>query len=185
MDHDRRILVVDDDRTNRMMLAYRLEADEYTVDTAENGNEALDKLRNRRFELVLLDVLMPDLDGYETLKLMKDDIDLQDVPVVMMSALGEMDSVVRCLEMGAEDYLPKPLNAVLLSSRINGILLRGEIEKVKGSYDSVISMIADVAESAVAGDDPPATIDGIAERPDAAGRLARGVMRLADIVSKR
>ena len=116
------ILIADDNRVNRLLLARGLEQEGHTVAFAEHGREALDLLRKQQFDLLLLDVLMPELDGYEVLAELKDDPHLRDIPVVVTSALDEIDSVVRCLEMGAEDYLTKPVNPVLLNARINASL---------------------------------------------------------------
>ena len=108
------ILVVDDNEGNREMLSRRLARQGYAVVTAEDGRRALELLRERAIDLVLLDVMMPEMDGYEVLKRMKSDDALRHIPVLMISALDEMDSVIRCIELGAEDYLPKPFNPVLL-----------------------------------------------------------------------
>ncbi|MBY0577988.1 MAG: response regulator [Burkholderiales bacterium] len=116
------LLLVDDNETNREMLSRRLEQIGYKVAVAGNGLQALDMLQASPFDLVLLDVMMPELDGYETLYRMKSDENLNGIPVIMISALDEMDSVVRCIEMGAEDYLPKPFNPVLLKARISASL---------------------------------------------------------------
>jgi class 3 adenylate cyclase len=121
-------LVVDDDAINRSVLARALELDGHTVTTAENGREALDLLRAQPFDVVLLDVLMPELDGYDTLARIVDDEKLRHIPVIMISALEEVESVARCLEMGAQDYLSKPFNPVLLRARINGCLLRKRLD---------------------------------------------------------
>ncbi len=116
------ILVVDDDATNRDLLVRRLEKDGHAVAQAENGREALALLRTLRVNLVLLDVRMPELDGYQVLQEIKADATLRDIPVLMISAVDEIESVVRCIEMGAEDYLPKPFNPVLLRARIGACL---------------------------------------------------------------
>ena len=116
------ILVVDDNEGNREMLARRLARQGYDVRTAPGGHEALEALRGDLADLVLLDVLMPGLDGYETLTRLKADQTLRDIPVLMISALDEMQSVVRCIELGAEDYLPKPFDPVLLQARIGACL---------------------------------------------------------------
>jgi class 3 adenylate cyclase len=112
------ILVVDDNEGNREVLSRRLARDGYTVLTADGGARALEIVAARPVDLVLLDVMMPGMDGYEVLKRMKDDPALRLTPVLMISALDEMDSVIRCIELGAEDYLPKPFNPVLLKARI-------------------------------------------------------------------
>ena len=118
------ILVVDDDRVNRTLLARTLSASGHEVGTAENGREALERLRSGSFDVVLLDIVMPELDGMSVLEEMKADPVLRDVPVIMISALDDFDSVVRCIELGAEDYLPKPFDPVLLRARINAGLGR-------------------------------------------------------------
>jgi class 3 adenylate cyclase len=119
------LLVVDDDQDNRDLLSRRLVREGYAVDTAADGQAALEALRARRappIELVLLDVMMPGVDGYEVLRQMKEDAALRALPVLMISALDEMSSVVRCIELGAEDYLPKPFDPVLLRARIGACL---------------------------------------------------------------
>jgi class 3 adenylate cyclase len=118
------ILVVDDDRVNRTLLARTLAGSGHEVGTAEDGREALERLRSGSWDVVLLDVVMPELDGMSVLEEMKADPALREVPVIMISALDDFDSVVRCIELGAEDYLPKPFDPVLLRARINAGLGR-------------------------------------------------------------
>jgi adenylate cyclase len=139
------ILIADDNRVNRLLLARGLESEGHTIVFAEHGREALDLLRRQRFDLMLLDVLMPELDGYEVLAELKEDPHLRDLPVVVTSALDEIDSVVRCLEMGAEDYLTKPVNPVLLNARINASL---EKKRLRDQQRELISKFAtkEVAE---------------------------------------
>ncbi|HLE27356.1 MAG TPA: SpoIIE family protein phosphatase [Anaerolineales bacterium] len=112
------ILVVDDNKVNCMLLTRALAEQGHTAIIAENGQQALTMLRAQPFDMVLLDVVMPELDGYQTLAQIKHDRALRHIPVIMISSVDEMDSVIRCIEMGAEDYLPKPFNAVLLRARI-------------------------------------------------------------------
>ena len=116
------ILVVDDNEGNREVLSRRLAREGYALASADNGSRALEILRERPIDLVLLDVMMPVMDGYETLKSIKADEALRAIPVLMISALDELDSVIRCIELGAEDYLPKPFNPVLLNARIGACL---------------------------------------------------------------
>jgi adenylate cyclase len=139
------ILIVDDNRVNQLLLARGLEQQGHTVVFAEHGAEALDLLRGRRFDLMLLDVLMPELDGYGVLAELKHDLHLSDIPVIMTSALDELDSVVKCLEMGAEDYLTKPINPVLLNARIASSL---EKKRLRDQQRELISKFAtkEVAE---------------------------------------
>jgi class 3 adenylate cyclase len=112
------LLVVDDNRVNRLLLGRALEQLGHAVAFAENGKEALEALRARRVDLILLDIEMPEMDGYQVLTALAADPHLRDIPVVMMSSVEEVDSVARCIELGAEDYLFKPVNAVLLKARI-------------------------------------------------------------------
>jgi class 3 adenylate cyclase len=113
------ILVVDDMESNRELLARRLGRDGHHVTVAEGGHQALALMQPHDFDLVLLDLMMPDMNGFEVLALLKADPRLHDIPVIMISALNDIDSVVRCIEAGAEDYLPKPFNPILLKARIS------------------------------------------------------------------
>lgn len=115
-------LVVDDNRVNRLLLGRALEQLGHSVAFAENGRQAIEALRRRPVDLVLLDIEMPEMDGYQTLAALADDAQLRDIPVVMMSSVEEVDSVARCIELGAEDYLFKPVNPVLLKARVGASL---------------------------------------------------------------
>ena len=128
------ILVVDDNEANRDLLQRRLERQGYTVATAENGRQALEVLLENNFDVVLLDIMLPEMDGYEVLQRVKADYRLQHIPVIMISALDDLDSVARCIEMGAEDYLPKPFNPIILKARIGACL-----EK-KRSHDREVNL---------------------------------------------
>ena len=117
------ILVVDDNEDNCYTLTRRLKRQGYdNVATAGHGRQALELLAARPFDLVLLDVMMPDMDGYEVLETMKADPALRGIPVVMISALDEVDSVARCIELGADDYLAKPFDPTLLRTRVRDCL---------------------------------------------------------------
>ncbi|MFN2384675.1 MAG: PleD family two-component system response regulator, partial [Thermoanaerobaculia bacterium] len=111
-----RLLVVDDNEMNRDLLSRRLRQEGHAVETAVNGREALERIRSETFDLVLLDVMMPEMDGYQVLENLRAEQWLPRLPVIMISAVSELDSVVRCIELGATDYLPKPFNAVLLKA---------------------------------------------------------------------
>ena len=117
-----RILVVEDDAANRDLLRRHLEREGHSVQDAGNGIEALRQLEAGVYDLMLLDVIMPEMDGYEVLALLKRNPSLRDLPVIMISGLDETRSVVRCVEMGAEDYLAKPFDPVLLRARIGASL---------------------------------------------------------------
>jgi adenylate cyclase len=117
-----RILVVDDNASNRDLLSRRLQREGYRVTSAEGGASALAMIAAEGFDLVLLDLMMPGMSGFEVLSRLKADGGTRHIPVIMISALDELDSTVRCIEAGAEDYLPKPFNPVLLRARINACL---------------------------------------------------------------
>ena len=120
---DSSLLVVDDNEDNRYTLTGRLRKLGYTnISVACNGREALDMMAAQSFDLVLLDVMMPELNGYEVLERLKADSRLRDLPVIMISAVDQIESVVRCIELGAEEYLPKPFNPTLLRARVGACL---------------------------------------------------------------
>ncbi|HTP02500.1 MAG TPA: adenylate/guanylate cyclase domain-containing protein [Anaerolineales bacterium] len=116
------LLVVDDNRVNRLLLTHGLEQQGHRVSYAENGRQALDMLNSRPFDLVLLDIEMPELNGFQVLEALLANPLLRDIPVIMTSSSDELDRVVKCIEMGAEDFLTKPLNPVLLRARVNASL---------------------------------------------------------------
>jgi adenylate cyclase len=117
-----RLLVVDDNKVNRLLLARSLELQGHAVALAENGRVALERLRREPFDLLLLDIEMPEMNGIQVLEEMKGDRQLRDLPVIVTSAIEGLDNVVRCIELGAEDYLHKPVNPVLLKARIGASL---------------------------------------------------------------
>jgi sigma-B regulation protein RsbU (phosphoserine phosphatase) len=117
------LLIVDDNEDNRYTLTRRLQRERYqNLTTAVDGQQALELLQTRSFDLVLLDVMMPGLNGYEVLERMRADTRMRHIPVIMISALDEIDSVIRCIELGAEDYLSKPFNPTLLRARVGASL---------------------------------------------------------------
>ena len=117
-----RLLVVDDNKVNRLLLARSLEIQGHNVATAENGRVALEQLRREVFDLVLLDMEMPEMDGFQVLEQLLRDTQLRDLPVIVTSSLEGVGNVARCIELGAEDYLAKPVNPVLLKARIGASL---------------------------------------------------------------
>ena len=117
-----RILVVDDNEMNRDMLSRRLARRGYDVATAEDGRRALAMIEDGAFDLVLLDIMMPEVNGYEVLERLKADSTRRHIPVIMISAVDEMESVVRCIKLGAADYLPKPFDVTLLQARVEASL---------------------------------------------------------------
>lgn len=140
---DPALLVVDDNEDNRYTLSLQLNAQGYhNIAIATNGHEALSVLHSKPFDLVLLDIMMPELNGYEVLERMRSSPELRNIPVIMISAIGELDSVVRCIELGAEDYLPKPFEPTLLRARVYASLER------KRLHDQVVAQAAELASQA-------------------------------------
>ncbi len=140
-----RILVVDDIDDNRQLLVRRLEREGFhDIALASDGEEALSLLQARPFDLVLLDIMMPKLDGYGVLERLKAEGRLHELPVIVISAHSEIDSVVRCIQLGALDYLPKPFNATLLRARVSASLeqkrlrdqVRAHLTRLEGELDA-------------------------------------------------
>jgi class 3 adenylate cyclase len=117
-----RVLVADDNKVNRLLLSRNIELMGHKVTLAENGRVALQLLKRGPFDLMLLDIEMPEMDGFQVLSEMAKDLELRDFPVIVTSSLEGVENVVRCIELGAEDYLNKPVNPVLLKARIGASL---------------------------------------------------------------
>ncbi|HRD84640.1 MAG TPA: response regulator, partial [Rubrivivax sp.] len=117
-----RLLIVDDNKVNRLLLARTIELQGHRTVAAENGRVALELLHREAFDLLLLDIEMPEMDGFQVLEQLKADLKLRDLPVIVTSSVEGVQNVVRCIELGAEDYLPKPVNPVLLKARIQASL---------------------------------------------------------------
>ncbi|GAB4112533.1 MAG: SpoIIE family protein phosphatase [Roseiflexaceae bacterium] len=128
------ILVVDDNEHNRDMLSRRLQRQNYRVEVAEHGRQALERMRSEHFDLVLLDIMMPEMNGYQVLEHVKGDPALQFIPIIMISAIDDVDSVARCIELGAEDYLFKPFNPILLRARIEASLEKKRLRDQERAY---------------------------------------------------
>lgn len=128
------LLVVDDNQMNRDMLSRRLERQGYQVDCAENGREAIAKVAGNPFDLILLDIMMPEMNGYEALETLKQTQSSRHIPVIMISALDDLDSVVRCIELGAEDYISKPFNPTLLKARVSACLDKKRMHDQEEDY---------------------------------------------------
>jgi two-component system, cell cycle response regulator len=173
------LLVVDDERFNRLVLSRALIQQGYTVETAENGFQALSVLRCKAFDVVLLDVLMPELDGIETLERIKAEPGLSHIPVIVISALDDLDSVVRCIELGAVDYLPKPFKAALLSARISASLAGKRLRDLELEYLEQVGCVIDAAAAVESGTFSAPMLTAVAARQDALGQLARVFQRMA------
>ena len=129
------ILIVDDNDDNRYTLQLLLESDGHErISSAAGGNEAIALIQKEKFSLVLLDLMMPDLNGDEVLKVIKSDPDKRDIPVVMISADTDAEKVSQCIELGADDYLPKPFNPTILRARIGAALRRHSLRALENEY---------------------------------------------------
>jgi two-component system cell cycle response regulator len=179
------VLVVDDDPVTRLLLARSIKQQGHRVTTASNGREALARLGAEPCDIVLLDVLMPELDGLQTLEEIKRHPQLRHVGVIMVSGLEDIDSVVRCIETGAEDYLPKPFDPVLLRARINGSLTRKRLHDLELEYIEQVGYVVEAAAAVEDGAFEPGSLDHVAQRGDALGQLARVFQRMAREVSAR
>ena len=181
-----RLLVVDDDPINRRLLASYLERLGHEVVTAVDGARGWKQLRaGDPFDVVLLDVLMPAIDGYEVLALIRDDPTLRHLPVIMISAVEETDSIVRCIELGADDYLPKPFSPVLLRARINAGIARKRLYDLEREYLEQVGHVVDAAGAVEDGTFDAAMLDSVAVREDALGNLARIFQHMACEVAAR
>ena len=148
------LLIVDDNEDNRYTLTRRLQREGYTnLTAAVDGREALQLLGARSFDLVLLDVMMPELNGYEVLERLRADDRLRHIPVIMISAMDEIESVIRCIELGAEDYLAKPFNPTLLRARVGASLekkrLRDELVRHTRRMEQELEMAREIQLSMV------------------------------------
>jgi two-component system, cell cycle response regulator len=177
-----RILVVDDTALNRAILGRALRGQGHEVVEAENGLAALDVLAaatGRSIDVVLLDIEMPEMDGYETLARIKADAVLRDLPVIVISAVDALDSIVRCIEMGAADYLPKPFNAAILRARVSTSLTSKRLRDLELEYLEQVGRLTAAATAVEAGAFEPAALEQVSAREDALGQLARTFQRMA------
>jgi CheY-like chemotaxis protein len=180
-----RLLIVDDNEINRDVLARRLGRQGYTTAAAENGRKALEMVQTQKFDLLLLDIMMPELNGYEVLRHLKADSQLRDIPVIMISALDDMASIVRCIKLGAEDYLPKPFDPVLLRARIGASLEKKRLRDQEIEYLHNVDHVIAAAAAVEAGEFDPETLARVATRRDELGRLARVFQQMAREVYAR
>jgi len=180
-----RMLIVDDGAENRDVLRRRLEREGHAVETAENGRRALELVAQRPFDLVLLDVLMPELDGYAVLDALKGSPATRDIPVIMISALDELEGIVRCIERGAEDYLHKPFDPVLLRARINASLEKKRLRDQEVEYLREVNRVIEAAAAVEGGRYRPGTLAEVTRRDDELGHLARVFDSMAQQIKAR
>jgi CheY-like chemotaxis protein/tRNA A-37 threonylcarbamoyl transferase component Bud32 len=180
-----RVLVVDDEAGNRDLLARRLQREGYAVVSAGGGHEALAVIAQERVDVVLLDVMMPDLDGLAVLERLKADPATRDVPVIMISALDDLHAIARCIEAGAVDYLPKPFEPVILRARLAASLAEKRFRDQERDLVRALGVVTAAASAVEAGAYQAGQLGAVAQRPDAVGRLARVMDRMASEVGER
>jgi CheY-like chemotaxis protein len=180
-----RVLVVDDDARNRDLLRRRLERLGCAVALAVDGKQALGMLGAGPFDLMLLDIVMPELDGYETLRRVKAEPALRHIPVIVLSAVDELDSAVRCIELGAEDYVAKPVHPALLRARVEACLEKKRLRDQEAAYLREVSRVTAAATDIEAAVFDPASLADLAARSDALGRLVRVVQGVAAAYSRQ
>ncbi len=167
------ILVVDDVEENRGVLQRRLNREGHAVTCASSGPEALHVVKRHAFDMVLLDVMMPGMDGYETLQHLKESPDTHEIPVIMISALDDIASIVRCIERGAEDYLPKPFDPVLLRARISACLEKKDARDREREYLRDVMRVVAAAVAFERGAYAGGSLQEVSQRTDELGTLGR------------
>ncbi len=180
-----RVLVVDDEEGNRDLLGRRLQREGYAVVSASGGHEALAVMAREAVDVVLLDVLMPDLDGLAVLERLKADPATHDVPVIMISALDDLSAIAHCIEAGAVDYLPKPFEPVVLRARLSASLAQKRYRDQEREVARALGVVSDAASAVEAGTYRAGQLGEVAQRGDAVGRLARVMDRMATEVGER
>lgn len=182
------ILVVDDSRLNALKLSKAMQALGHRAEMATDGQAALDLLRRRDFDLVLLDIVMPAMDGYQVLEKLKADAQLRELPVIVISSLeDEVGSVARALELGAEDFLPKDFEPAILKARLESCLGRKRLRDREIAYLQNVEELTRAACIIEAGAFRPADLQlgSVLARRDSLGRLAAVFLRLSEVVYER
>ena len=179
-----RVLVVDDDAFSRRLLRVAI-AEAYDVEEAADGTAALRILETTHIDVVLLDVEMPELDGEATLARIKADLRLRHVPVIMVSGVDDLDTVVRCIASGATDYLPKPFEPAILRARLRTSLAEKHLRDLEREYLDQVAHVIDAAVAVEADAFDPSALQTVSARDDALGQLARTFARMASEVRAR
>jgi CheY-like chemotaxis protein len=179
------VLIVDDEPFNVAVLEQELEDLGYATISAENGQEALDTVAAESPDLVLLDIMMPVLDGFAVLARLKDDPATCDIPVIIISALSDIRNVVKGIELGAEDYLPKPFDSVLLEARVGACIEKKRLRDLERAYLEDVERLTQAAMAVESNAFDPASLEPVAGRSDALGGLARVFQRMAGEVRAR
>ncbi len=180
-----RVLVVDDTEQNRRLLERSLTRVGYTVVTAPGGSDALARVAAAEFDVILLDVMMPDMDGRTVLQRLKESPATHDIPVLMISALSEVDTAVECIELGADDYITKPYSLALLYARVMACVERSRRRRSEVQYLRAVQLLTDAARSVEDGHYGRDALAEVARRDDELGGLARVFDTMAAQVQAR
>jgi DNA-binding response OmpR family regulator len=179
------VLIIEDEENNRALLARRLQRQGHHVILAGNGREGLAIAENTAVDVILLDILMPELSGYEVLARLKENEALREIPVLMITALDDAASVIRCIGLGAEDYLAKPFDPLLLRARVSSCLRKKRTRDFECVFLRAVAAVTAAATTIEAGAFDPSSLDDVGRRPDALGNLARLFQRLGVEVAAR
>lgn len=179
------ILVIDDEEANRALLTRRLTRQGHQVLTAETGDTGIAVAASQPVDVILLDVMMPGISGYEVLARLKQDPGLREIPVLMITAVDGSASVTRCITLGADDYLAKPFDPVVLAARVGACVAKKRARDFELAYLRGVATVTEAAAAVEAGHFVPATLDTIASRTDALGQLARLFQRMGVEVAAR
>ena len=179
------ILVIDDEEANRALLARRLTRQGYSVLFAETGEKGLALAAREPVDVILLDVMLPGMSGYEVLGRLKSDDALREIPVLIITAVDGSDSVTRCLALGADDYLAKPFDPVVLGARVRACLAKKRARDFDLAYLRGVARVTAAALAVESGHFSAESLDEVAQRPDPLGNLARLFQRMAIEVAAR
>lgn len=179
------VLVVDDNIVNRTVLELHLRMEGHEPVLAVDGEEGLRVLEERPIDVVLLDLVMPGLDGFAVLERIKANPATRHVPVIVISAVEEIGSVARCIEMGATDYLPKPFSEPILRARVSSSLAEKRLRDLEREYLEQVGKVTDAAVALEAGEFKAKDLSAVADRSDALGQLARTFQKMAEEVAAR
>ena len=174
-----KILIVDDEPFNVDYLEQELEELDYETVSAGNGHEALSQVAATTPDVILLDIMMPLMDGFQVLERLKAEKSWRDIPVIIISAMNDLNSVVKGIKMGAEDYLPKPFNEILLRARIEASLEKKRFRDQEVEYLRQVDRLTEAAAAVETETFDPESLTDVAARPDALGQLTRVFQRMA------
>ncbi|MCH7934879.1 MAG: protein kinase [Gemmatimonadetes bacterium] len=180
-----RILVADDQEEIRVVLQRLLQREGYVVDCADNGRAALEMAASQPYDMFLLDITMPEVDGYQVLEELKERAATRDIPVIMISAVDDLASVARCVERGADDHLSKPFQPVLLRARIRACLEKKRLRDLEKEHLQRVNQVIDAAGAVESGTYQAGSLAQVAARADELGRLARVFNKMAAEVKAR